>query len=109
MRYAQLQRIAPDPIARLRRLRGMGAPEESEVRAAFSRLFKTNDGQILLNWMIAQSYGRTVPESAGESALRANEVRKKFLDQILSLAGEDHIAHDVPDTPRRGRRSNEPG
>lgn len=103
MNAEQLKRIAPDPLARLRRLRGEVAPADSEVRAAFVRLFKTADGQVLLNWMIARSYGLSLPENAADSALRANEVRKRFLDQILSLA-EGTSATTVPDTPRQRQR-----
>lgn len=106
MKANQLARIAPNPFARLRRLRGDDAPDESEVRAALQRLFKTNDGQIFLNWMIAQSYGRSIPESADDSALRANEVRKRFLDQILSLAEDTSAVSETPSTAKRRRRSS---
>lgn len=104
MRHERLARIASDPIARLRRLRGDNAAQDSEVREAFQRVFKSNDGQILLNWMIAQSYGRTVPENADDSALRANEVRKRFLDQILALAEDTSAATRSPDSQKSRRR-----
>lgn len=107
MKAHQLARLGTDPIARLRRLRGEENPSDDSVREAFQRLFKTKDGQIFLNWMIAQSYGRSVPDGAPDSALRANEVRKRFLDQIVSLA-EDTSANSKPDTPKRKRRPNQP-
>lgn len=108
MNSNQLARIAADPISRLRRLRGDDAPQESEARQAIQRVFKTHDGLVFLNWMIAQSYGKSIPESAGDSALRANEVRKRFLDQILSLA-EDNAVSETPTPAKRGRRSKRPG
>lgn len=108
MRHSRLKRIAGDPIERLRRLRGEVAPEEDEARAAISRVFKTADGKVLLEYMIAQSYGRSLSEDADESALRANEARKKFLDQILALA-EETSAQATADTSQPGRRSGKPG
>lgn len=86
MKASRLKRIAPSPIERLRRLRGDVAPDESKVRAAVKRFMQTPDGQLIIDWMVSQSYGRTLPEHAPESALRANETRKRFLDQFLSLA-----------------------
>lgn len=108
MRHARLNRISPDPLTRLRRLRGDELPDENEVRRATASVLASNDGKVLLNWMIAQSYGRSLPEGADESALRANEVRKKFLDQIMALAEEPRASRQS-DTKSAGRRSRKPG
>lgn len=88
MRHARLNRIARDPTERLRRLRGEVAPEPDRVREAVKRVLQTADGQVMLEWMVAKTYGFTVPSSAPDSALRENEARKRFLNQFLALAEE---------------------
>lgn len=103
MKPARLNRIAPDPMERLRRIRGDVQPDESKVRAAARRVLASDDGKLILGWMIAQSYGRTLAEDAPESALRANEVRKRFLDQFLALAEEPSATADTPAISRRQR------
>ncbi|TXH12888.1 MAG: hypothetical protein E6R03_12175 [Hyphomicrobiaceae bacterium] len=87
-RMNRIARVAPDPIARLRRLRGEHEPASDDVRVALTRLFKTADGRVLLDYLVSQSYARRLPSDAPESALRENEVRKNFLDQILAQAEE---------------------
>jgi hypothetical protein len=110
MRHERLKRIAGDPISRLRRLRGDVEPDISSVRSAITRLSKdrpdVGDWAIFFDWMIAQSYGKTLAEDASDSALRANEVRKRFLDQISSLIEEPSAKVQSPtptDPPRRKR------
>lgn len=105
MKPARLNRIASDPIERLRRIRGDVAPDESRVRAPARRVLGSDDGKLILDWMISQSYGRTLAEDAPESALRANEVRKRFLDQFLALAEEPSAVSQASSTAEpRGRR-----
>ncbi len=100
MKKQHLSRLGPDPLARLRRIRGDETIEEDGVREAVKRLYQTKDGQILFNWMIAQSYGKTLAEDASESALRANEVRKKFVDRIMALASEEPRASGQPNSSK---------
>lgn len=96
MRHARLHRLARDPLERLRKLRGQGEPEPSRLRGAVSRLLASTDGQIILDWLVAQSYGRTAPGGAPDSALRENEARKRFLDQFLALAEEPSEVSNAP-------------
>lgn len=101
MKPSRLKRIAPDPVERLRRIRGDVRPDESQVRKAVTRVLGSDDGRLILDWMISQSYGRTLPEGAPESALRANEVRKRFLDQFLALAEEPSATATRPSTAEK--------
>ncbi len=100
MRQARLSRFGADPIARLRRLRGETAKEPTELRKAALSVFATKDGQVLLDWMLAHSYGRAVSPDAPESALREIEARKRFFDQLLAL-GEEPRERDRRDRPAR--------
>lgn len=110
MRHDRLKRVAPDPLSRLRRLRGDVEPDISSVQAAVTRLSKdrpdVGDWAIFFDWMLSQSYGKTLAEDASDSALRANEVRKRFLDQISSLIEDNSAKVSAPasiDPPRRTR------
>lgn len=103
MRPDRLRRIAADPIARIRRLKGLQTPITESVHEAATRIFKSKDGLILLSWLIAQSYGKSLPEAAPDSALRANETRKRFVDAILRLSEDHHdLAGPELDIERRG-------
>ena len=110
MRHERLNRIAGDPIARLKRLRGDVQPDISSVQAAVHRLSKdrpdVGDWAIFFDWMLSQSYGRTLAEDASDSALRANEVRKRFLDQITSLIEDTSakVSTSTPSDPPRRKR-----
>lgn len=110
MRHERLTRIAGDPIARLKRLRGDVQPDISSVQAAVLRLSKdrpdVGDWAIFFDWMLSQSYGKTLAEDASDSALRANEVRKRFLDQISSLIEDTSakVSASTPSDPSRRRR-----
>lgn len=98
-RQTPLQRYEADPLARLRRIHAAnsgipGADPDSldrfnAVRRAATAIFKTNDGKILLDWMIEASYGVVVPDYAPDSALRDKESRKKFVAAIAGLVIED--------------------
>lgn len=110
MRHDRLKRIAPDPLARLRRIRGDIEPDISSVQAAVTRLSKdrpeVGDWAIFFDWMISQSYGKTLAEDASDSALRANEVRKRFLDQISGLIEDTSakVSASTPTDPSRRKR-----
>lgn len=103
-RHERLRRVAADPLARLRRLRGEDAPTDSKVRKAARNFVATADGQTLINWMLAQSYERALPTDASESALRENEARKRFLDQFLALAEEPRARTTASPSQRRRPR-----
>lgn len=107
MKHDRLHRLAPDPMARLRRLRGDVEPDISSVRAAVTRLSKdrpdVGDWAIFFDWMLSQSYGKTLADDAPDSALRANETRKRFLDQISSLIEERSAVSETPNPSRRKR------
>lgn len=106
MRAARLGRFGVDPIARLRRIRGDAPPEASDLNKAARTVFATKEGRMLLDWMLAQSYGRTVTADAPESALRENEARKRFFDQFLALGEEQREAKaSIPKTARTRSRS----
>lgn len=96
MRTDVYRKLGGDPLARLRRLRGQNEIPEDRLRGALGRVFKGEDGRILLDYMILHSYGRVVAADAPDSALREVEARKKFLDQILALAEEPRASQTKP-------------
>ena len=96
MRQRNFKALGADPLARLRRLRGDTLPEPTEINKAARTVYATREGKLLFDWMLSQSYGKTAPPDASDSALREIEVRKRFFDQILALAEEPRESASKP-------------
>jgi hypothetical protein len=94
-----------DPIGRLRRLRGDKPIEPSKLAKAVTRIANSPDGKLLLEWLWAQTYGRSLAEDAPDSALREQAANKRLLDKILTLIEEPHAsAVDQTQKPAGRRR-----
>lgn len=85
-RRAQLHRF--NPMARLRRLRGVDAYDPGELKIAVTRLAHTPDGQVLLGWLEQQTHGKILLHDAPDSALRELMAHRSLFDRILKLIEE---------------------
>lgn len=61
------------------------ADDDQDVSAALARLSETSDGDIVLKWIHQQTFGRALPDTATEGALRAHEARRSFATTIFNL------------------------
>ncbi len=100
MRRGSYKALGVNPLERLRRLRGQSESAPTDrLRTAAKNIFKSSDGQLLLDYLILHSYGATAPANAPDSALREIETRKKFLDQILALTEDSSALPTQQPTP----------
>lgn len=86
------------PIERLRRLRGDEPARPAPISDAITRIANSNDGQILLEWLWTESYGRRAPKSDNE--MRERDGQMKLFDRLIAHIEEskygpgrsDHLA-----------------
>ncbi len=93
-RATQLKKF--DPIARLRRIRGVAEPELSALSGAVTRIENSPDGRIFFEWLYWQTHGKVLPHDAPESALREVMANRSLFDRILKLV------EDTNDNRRSG-------
>ena len=82
-RQQQLRRF--NPVARLRRVGGTDVPHENALVAAVTRISKSPDGKLLLDWLWTQTHGKVLPLDAPDSAFRDLNANRSLFDKILRL------------------------